>query len=243
MKVRATRGSAYPAAPEFPSPIRIGSGDTVVLEPSMTCEIRKAIQIVGGAVFDDVIEPGLLASLIAAAHKAAFRQVDLQEFGLRGNDLSPQAALPFCMSLARPSFMRWLEAISGCDPIAHIEGHLVEMRAGNNLGWHRDAGFGIRRLALVINLTTCVYEGGDFELRRKSTREPMFGYHAATPGSLAVFRLSQDLEHQVTRVDSGGPRTTFSGWARGPWCAGDEARGGALGTWPPLAPAGSGLGA
>ncbi|HEX5182609.1 MAG TPA: 2OG-Fe(II) oxygenase [Allosphingosinicella sp.] len=239
MSGEAGAGAVYPAAPLFRSPIRIGGAETRVLDPAMIADIRRAVTDFGGAVFHDVIEPELFKSLAGSARKAAFRQVDLEEYGLRGNDLSVEAALPFCMTLARPAFMEWLEEISGCDPIAHIEGHLVEMQAGNNLGWHRDAGLGIRRLALVINLTDCIYEGGDFELRRRSTRAPMFGYHAATPGSLAVFRLAQDLEHQVTLVRSGGPRTTFSGWARGPLCAGDEMRGRPLGTWPPLAPAGA----
>ena len=97
MRIQASMNGTYPAAPGFRSPIRIGSGNTAALEPSMTVEIRKTIQTAGGAVFHDVIEPGLLASLVAAAHKAEFRQVDLQEFGLRGNDLSTRAALPFCM--------------------------------------------------------------------------------------------------------------------------------------------------
>ncbi|MEO6215946.1 MAG: 2OG-Fe(II) oxygenase [Sphingomonas sp.] len=228
---------AYPPAPVFQAPIRIGRDGTKILADTMTTtDIRHALAAHGGAVFHDVMDPDLLESLQEVASRAPFRQVDLKEYGLRGNDLSAQSALPFCVTLARPALMRWLEQISGCEPVSHIEGHLVQMVAGNSLGWHSDAGLGIRRLALVVNLTTAEYEGGDFELRHRDPYIPMLTYHAGARGSLAVFRLAQDLEHQVTRVLSGGPRTTFSGWARGPSCSGDAVRGGALTTWPPLAP-------
>lgn len=228
---------AYPPAPVFDAPIRIGrDGTRILADPTMTADIRHALAIHGGVVFHDVMGAGLLESLREVASRAPFRQVDLKEYGLRGNDLSAQSALPFCVTLGRPAFMQWLEDISGCEPVSHIEGHLVQMVAGNSLGWHSDAGLGIRRLALVLNLTTAEYEGGDFELRHRDPYIPMLTYHAGSPGSLAVFRLAQDLEHQVTPVLSGGPRTTFSGWARGPLCSGDDVRGGALTAWPPLAP-------
>lgn len=225
----------YPEAQVFRSPIRIGTKDTTILADAATnAAIADAIATQGGAVFHDVLAPDLLASLMEVAGKAPFRQVDLQEFGLRGNDLSVPSSLPFCLALGRPVFMHWLEQVTGCDPVAHIEGHLVQMLAGNNLGWHRDAGLGIRRLAMVINLTTEPYEGGRFELRRKSTQEPMFAYHAGALGSLAVFRLGLDLQHQVTTVTAGGPRISFTGWARGPWVEADRARHVALATWPLL---------
>lgn len=227
----------YPEAKVFRSPIRIGVKETTILADAATnAAIADAIARQGGAVFHDVLAPDLLHSLMDVAAKAPFRQVNLQEFGLRGNDLSVPSGLPFCLVLGRPVFMRWLEQLTGCDPIMHIEGHLVQMLAGNNLGWHRDAGLGIRRLAMVINLTTEPYEGGRFELRRKSTREPMFAYHAGRLGSLAVFRLGLDLQHQVAAVTAGGPRTSFTGWARGPWVEADDARHVALATWPPLLP-------
>ena len=231
------RTGAYPPAPVFHAPIRIGRDGTKILaDPSTTANIRYALAAYGGAVFHDVMDADLLESLREVASRAPFRQIDLKEYGLRGNDLSAQSALPFCVTLARPAFMRWLEDISGCEAVSHIEGHLVQMVVGNSLGWHRDAGLGIRRLALVVNLTTAEYEGGDFELRHRDPYVPMLTYHAGSPGSLAVFRLAQDLQHQVTRILSGGPRTTFSGWARGPLCSGDTERGGALTAWPPLPP-------
>lgn len=228
---------AYPEGRVFRAPIRIGLKDTQVLtDAGANAVIADAIATMGGAIFEDVVEPDLLASWTGVAYGAAWNEVDLRQLGVRDSDLSPSTALPFCLALARSPFMRWLEAITGCDAITNIEGHVSQMRPDHVISWHRDAGLGIRRLAMVINLTIDPYDGARFLLRRKSTREPLFAYRATAPGSLAVFRIGDDLQHSVTRLTAGGPRTTFSCWARGPWTEDDRRRDGPLVAWPPLMP-------
>jgi len=232
---------AYPEGRVFQAPIRIGFNETQLLaDASGNADIAQTIAMMGGAIFEDVLEPALLESWTRVAYGAAWNEVDMRRFGVRSNDLSPSTALPFCLVLARAPFMRWLEAITGCASIAAIEGHVSQMRPDHVVGWHRDAGLGIRRLAMVINLTSSPYEGARFLLRRKSTQEPMFAYRATAPGSLAVFRIGDDLQHSVTRLTAGGPRTTFSGWARGPWAESDSKRDVSLVAWPPLVPAAGG---
>ena len=227
----------YPDAPVFTAPIRIGVEETVVLADDATnAAIADAIATSGGVILHDVIEPDLLASWMQVADNTPFRQVDLQGFGTRANDLSPATALPFCLALGRPAYMRWLERVMGCETISHIEGHIAQMTPGHAIHWHRDAGLGIRRLAMVLNLTTEPYEGARFELRRKSTQQPMLAYHALTTGSLALFRVENDLQHRVSLMVSGGPRNSFAGWARGRWVEADAKRGLSLAAWPPLVP-------
>ena len=226
---------AYPEAPIFRSPILIGAAGTQILAGPETNEaIAEAIAGQGGVVLHDVLEPGLLQSFIGLAARADFREVDSGPLGVRTTDMSVSLALPFCVALARRPFMRWLEAISGCPPVDHIEGHLAQMLPGNAVGWHRDTGSGTRRLAMVINLTTAPVEGARFELRRKADREPMLAYHASAPGSLAIFRTDGELQHRVSRLLSGGPRRSFSAWARGPRGEMDTNRDFTLATWPPL---------
>jgi hypothetical protein len=230
----------YPAAPAFEAPFRIGRAETRILADEAVCaEIKRSVAHAGGAVFHDIVEPILLATLIEASRGAAFSQYDLKEYGLRGNDLSMPASLPFCVLLARPALMEWLQSVFDCDPIAHVEGHLAQMIPGNSLRWHRDAGLGTRRLAMVLNLTTESYTGAHFQMRREATRKPLFGYHANRAGSLSVFRIGPDLRHRVTPLESGGPRNTFAAWARGPWTPSDLHRGFALPAWPILRPTSS----
>jgi hypothetical protein len=230
----------YPPARIFTAPIRIGRDQTGMLaDEATTAAIADAVATTGGVVLHDVIAPDLLASWMRVVDATPFRHVDIGQsgqFGTRNNDMSAATALPFCMALARPVFMAWLERIGGCAAISHIEGHLAQMQPGHAVHWHRDAGLGIRRLALVLNLSTLPYEGGRFELRRKSTQEPLLSYYAHATGSLAIFRLGEDLQHRVLRLTSGGPRNIFAGWARGRAVEADARRAVSLTTWPPLVP-------
>jgi Rps23 Pro-64 3,4-dihydroxylase Tpa1-like proline 4-hydroxylase len=106
--------------------------------------------------------------------------------------------------------------VTGCQPIAAVEGVLARMQAGDILEWHRDAFHGVRRLAVVINLSEQPFEGGRFEMRRRESGTPLFAYDHAVPGSMMIFRLGIDLQHRVTPVTAGGPRVAFSGWLRAP---------------------------
>ncbi len=227
----------YPPAQVFSNTFLIDAKETVIkADAAVTLTIREALLHAGGIVFENVIAPGLLDSLTRLAQAADYRQTDLKEFGLRGCDLAQHSGLPFCAILARTSFLQWLEQIADCPPIHHIEGHLAQMLPGNAVEWHRDSGHGIRRLAMVLNLTSEPYEGGRFELRRKSDGTPLLAYQANSRGSLAVFRIGNDLQHRVTGLTAGGPRNTFSAWARGSWVEEDRTRHLRLGTWPPLVP-------
>ena len=227
----------YPEALTFPTPVRIGAeGTTILAGPETNAAIAEAVAQRGGVVLHDVLEPGLLRNFIALAARANFREVDSGLLGTRNTDMTVSLAMPFCVALARRNFMTWLETISGCPPVRHIEGHLAQMLPGNAVGWHRDTGSGTRRLAMVINLTTAPVEGARFELRRKADREPMLAYHASAPGSLAIFRTDGELQHRVSRLRSGGPRRSFSAWARGPRSEMDATRDFTLATWPPLGP-------
>lgn len=239
-EIDAEERLAYPDAPVFVAPVRIGPEATDILaDAAASADIAKALAANGGVVLHDVIAPDLLASWMRVIDNTPFQHVAIGasgQFGTRKNDISPATALPFCMALARPAFMTWLERIGGCAAITNVEGHLAQMQPGHAIHWHRDAGLGIRRLAMVLNLSTDRYEGARFELRRKSTQQPLLSYYANTIGSLAIFRLGDDLQHRVSRLVSGGPRNSFAGWARGHWVEADAKRDVSLAAWPPLMP-------
>jgi hypothetical protein len=214
--------AVYPPAPEFDAAFRL-SADGVLLagDPALNRAVREAFSTFNGAVFLNVIEASLLDVFLRLARAAAFESVATDDWGLRGVDAADRIALPFCMALARPVLLRWLEAVTGCEPLATVEGLIARMAPGDILEWHRDARLGVRRLAVVIHLTEVPYEGGRFELRTKQGQWPLMSCEHRVPGSTAIFRLGLDLQHRVTPVTSGGPRTIFAGWFRGPVQAGD----------------------
>lgn len=214
----------YPSPQQFESPFRISSaGVSIDPDPSVANAVRQAFDRNQGAVFTGVIEPGLLDIFLWLARSANFEAVSTADFGDRGIDGRERTAVPMCMALARSNLLSWLEKVTGCEPITTVEGVLARMQRGDILDWHRDAFHGVRRLAVVINLSEMPFEGGRFEMRRPETKETLFSYDHTVPGSVMIFRLGRDLQHRVTPVTAGGPRVAFSGWLRAPIQA-DESR-------------------
>lgn len=119
------------------------------------------------------------------------------------------------LALSRPALLRWVEEVTGCGPLQRIEGRVMQMlcRPGDEFGWHDDnVSEQGRRVALVVNLGTAAYEGGEFELRRKGGRTLVSMRHTE-PGSALFFKVGPGLEHRVLPLTAGGPRRVFAGWA------------------------------
>lgn len=207
----------YPSPPVFAAPFRISrAGVTIDHDPAVANAVAEAFDRCHGAVFTDVLDPDLLETLLAVSRSAGFQSVATADFGDRGIDSQARTALPMCMALARPNLLAWLEQVTGCEPVSTVEGVLARMQSGDILEWHRDAFHGVRRLAVVINLSETPFEGGRFEMRRRESKAPLFAYDHTAPGSVMVFRLGADLQHRVTPVTAGGPRVAFAGWLRAP---------------------------
>jgi hypothetical protein len=91
------------------------------------------------------------------------------------------------------------------------------MRPGEDesLTWRDDQDSLGRSLGVTINLGDIPYDGGDFEMRRKGEADLCCRHHHAAPGEALVFDVSAGLEHRVTPLSAGGPRTIFAGWFLG----------------------------
>jgi hypothetical protein len=207
----------YPLPPCFEGPFRISrNGVAIDPDPAVEEAITRAFDHSQGAVFTGVLEQGLLDILLRLSRAANFNAVATEDFADRGIDGRDSTAVPMCVALARPNLLSWLEQVTGCEPITTVEGVLARMGPGDFVEWHRDAFHGVRRLAVVINLSEQPFEGGRFEMRRRDTQEPLFAYSHESPGSMMVLRLGPELQHRVTPVTGGGPRVTFAGWFRAP---------------------------
>lgn len=225
---------SYPDAPRFDGALTIGAGATQVhADAPAIAAMRQAVDRYGGLLVPRALAPDLLGQFQALAARAALQPVTTRGIARRDTAVSPAIILPLCMALARQPFFDWIAAVTGCPPVAHVEGVLARMKTGDTVGWHRDAALGIRHVAMVIILSDTPHEGGRFELRRKSDGTPLMAHRGAPAGTLALFRIGEDLQHRVTPLTSGGPRLSFSAWARGPVHPGESARGMALPMWPP----------
>jgi hypothetical protein len=115
--------------------------------------------------------------------------------------------------LNRSPFKKWLEEITGCAPLAGIEGRIVKTLPGgvDHLDWHRDTVPKIE-LGMTLHLVDCAYEGGGFELRKFKSKRELFRHEKPLAGDVVLFDIMPDLEHRVLPISQGEARLVFTGW-------------------------------
>ena len=231
----ADSSTIYPDAPRFAGTLTIASHATTVhADAAAIAAMRDAVTRFGGLLVPGALAPDLLARFQSLAAHAPLHPVTTDGIAHRDTDLTPSIVLRMCMALVRQSFLDWVSAVTGCPRAAHIEGVLARMKVGDTVGWHRDAALGLRHVAMVLILSEAPHEGGRFELRHKSDGRPLMAHQGAPAGTLALFRIGEDLQHRVTTLTAGGPRVSFFAWARGPVDDREADRGMALPLWPPV---------
>ncbi len=194
--------------------VRIGATETsfgdaasAALEFTQTCAL----------VCRGALDPALVARLTTACAKSTFVSDQVEGLGHRMIERPPLAGTMLTLLLHRKPLFRWLETVTGCEPIRAIEGRVVQTFAvsGDELEWHDDMGGNIRRhLGVTIALDSPLYDGGEFELRPVGG-DPLVCFKHDTAGTMLVFKVGAGLEHRVRALVSGGPRVVYTGWFTG----------------------------
>jgi hypothetical protein len=165
-------------------------------------------------LFEDVIAPSFLQSLMSRAAVAEFVDDDVEHIGTRAVESPQRVGGMLNLVLARQNLLDWLERATGTGPLRAVEGRLVQTRHNGSdaLSWHDDMSDPRRRIAVVINLSIDSFDGGMFEMRHVGDAKPFLSYRHQKPGSMMLFAVRRGLEHRVTEIISGGPRRVFAGW-------------------------------
>ena len=194
------------------TPFCVGPTATTILANAAGC--GESFAAVSAIALDDVFDPALLQNIVRQAADARFTDNDVADIGLREVETPQRLGKMISLLLSRPVLLRWLEEATGIAPIGAVAGQLVQTRCNGRdaLDWHDDLAEQQRQLGVVINLSTCPFEGGDFELRPKAAGSPMLQFKHSRPGTMLVFAVRPDIEHRVTPLTSGGPRRVYSGW-------------------------------
>jgi hypothetical protein len=127
---------------------------------------------------------------------------------------STSALLLFLVS--GDSFFRLVEQITGCAEIGHFEGRVYRMlsSADHHDQWHSDVGMG-RMVALSVNLSAQVYEGGVLEIRDHESKRVIHRIENTGFGDGIIFRVTPRLQHRVSNVEGKAGKTAFAGWFTG----------------------------
>lgn len=194
---------------------RIGPFETSLPEQEAA---RAEFAAARALVCPDALDAELLGKLMGLCDRAAFVSDRVEGLGHRAVERPPLASTAILLALRRPELFRWLEAVTGCGPIASVDGQVVETQAqaGDELVWHddmiRDAR---RRLGVTIGLGRDDYEGGLFELRSVPDGATLVRFKHDRPGTALIFEVSRRCEHCVHPLSAGGPRRVFTGWFLG----------------------------
>ena len=115
--------------------------------------------------------------------------------------------------LNNPQLFKFIEQIIGCGHIGCFRGRIYRFVPGakNPLEWHTDLN-GTRLVALTINLSTELYQGGVLRIRERKTRRILGEMTNSGFGDAILFRIDKRLEHSVSDVEGTVVKTALAGW-------------------------------
>lgn len=162
-----------------------------------------------------LLEPGLLREIQDRLARADF--VERVHAGVTPPSVDlcmvPNAAAALLeLAFNDPAVLRWVERITGCDPLTRFGGFVYRLSPGygHQHHWHNDVVEG-RRVAMSVNLGPGSYEGGLLELRDRASEEVLARIANTVPGDALLFRIDPALQHRAGAVTA-GVKTAFAGW-------------------------------
>lgn len=107
----------------------------------------------------------------------------------------------------------FIRTVTGIETLKHFSGRIYRMLPGGEHydSWHDDVSDG-RQVGISINLSPLPYSGGTFILKDGASGEIKRIMPNLGPGDAIFFRISEGLQHMVTKVEGATPKTAFAGW-------------------------------
>ena len=166
--------------------------------------------------------PGLISEALLERVMRGIAGAQFQDFTHPDIKSNKELQLGDCAALKllelvmnNAQLFQFLNRITDCGHIGSFVGRIYrfDSQNGHHDAWHDDSG-SHRRLALSLNLSSDLYEGGALVLRSKSQKGRVSTVRNTVLGDAIVFRIADSLEHRVSNVTGAHPKTAFAGWFR-----------------------------
>jgi hypothetical protein len=168
-------------------------------------------------VLRNLLEEPLLEKIQRNIERAQWHSSKFEE-GFSGTEFTlddPTTLNLILFLLNHPRVLDVIRFITDCEQISEFNGRIYRMAAGagHGLSWHNDLDTkGARQVGFSMNLSTGVFRGGAFELRDRLTMKLSAQVNNTGFGDVLLFCISKDLEHRVTPIMEGVPKTACAGW-------------------------------
>lgn len=191
---------------------------SVVVDPDCVRRLKSDFAESGCVVLPQLLDPELLRFLLPRlAQSRWIRRIDKD---IAAEDvLDDELALSLLHFVSNsPAFLGAIRAVCDCAGASVFRGRIYRLLPGSALhdSWHDDVGDDKDRrlVGMSINLGQRAYAGGVFQLRDFDSKRVIREIANTGRGDATLFRISLQLEHQVTAVTGKEPRIAFAGWFR-----------------------------
>jgi hypothetical protein len=186
--------------------VSLGSSDEIAV-------LREAFRRDYCVLLPGFFDAGFTDEISHAIQQAAFYHRQHGKIGSEGCMEANPTLARLLFAINDPRVFGAIDAITGCGSIGCFDGRVYRLGASGSDGdsWHNDLGDN-RLVALSVNVGIEPYLGGELQIRDVRSGEIVNCVRNADPGDAVLFRISPDLEHQVTPVEGSSPRTAFAGW-------------------------------
>jgi hypothetical protein len=187
----------------------------VLSQPPAIHDARQAFSEREYLKLPGFLEPALLRAIQAALDREAFHSRTHDGIGIE-HCLAPGATSGLLEFLANDArVLNVVERITGCGPIGCFHGRVYRMvpGLGHYDSWHSDVGDD-RLVAMSVNLSADVYEGGVLQIRRADSLDVLHEVSNVGFGDAVLFRIAPHLRHRVTSLRGAAAKTAYAGWFR-----------------------------
>jgi len=164
-------------------------------------------------VIKEFLEAGLLADVR--------RRVDGARFLPRVDEgIATELCLDDAVTLAglnlvlnNQELFHLIQEITRCERIGSFDGrvYLFHSKYGHYDSWHDD-DMDHRLVALSVNFSSDIYNGGLLQIRERSSDRIEFQFANTGFGDALIFEIAPNLQHRVTAVNGDTPKIAFAGW-------------------------------